>query len=362
MRLLHLRHIIFLSLIMLLQINTSQSVKAAPVGTGEDFDAGAMIIDHVIDAHEWHLFSIGDKHYSIYLPVILYYNQNFYFFSSRRFDHGYKSYKGFKIESEGPHKGKIVRTIDGTMKTDHDASRPLDFSITKHVVVLFFSIIMLIVIFLTIAKKYKRHPNEPPSGFQSLIEPLIIFIRDDVAKSAIGQEKFEKYTPYLLTLFFFIFFNNLLGLIPIFPGGANFTGDITVAMTLALFTFIITQIIGTKTYWVHIFNTPGVPWYMKFPIPLMPIIEVASMFIKPFVLMVRLFANITAGHLIVLGFISLIIILGQINMLIGYSITIVSVPLAVFMSLVELIVAFIQAYVFTLLTALYFGVAVEESH
>lgn len=338
------------------------SVNAAPLAEGEELDAGALIIDHVIDAHEWHILSIGDKHVSIYLPVILFHEGRFHVFSSSRFAYGKKSYKGFKIESEGMRKGKIVKAIDGTMKTDPDASMPLDLSITKHVVVLLFSIIMLLIIFITIAKKYKKNPNKAPSGFQGLLEPLILFIRDDVAKSAIGEKKYERYTPYLLTLFFFIFFNNLLGLIPIFPGGANFTGDITVAMTLALFTLVITQAIGTKTYWKHIFNTPGVPWYMKFPIPLMPIIEVASIFIKPFVLTVRLFANITAGHLIVLGFISLIVILGQINTALGYSITIISVPLAIFMSLVELIVAFVQAYVFTLLTALYFGVAVEEAH
>jgi len=351
-----------LTLVFALMMSFFSIQKAEAGPSGDDFNAGTMIIDHIVDAHEWHILSIGDKHVSIYLPVILYDNGKFHFFWSSKFDHGYKSHKGFKIEKEGKNKGKIVKTIGDTMETDTEASLPFDLSITKHVLVLFISIILLIIIFVSIARKYKRNPNKAPSGLQSLLEPLILFIVDDVIKSSIGEKKYEKYTPYLLTLFFFIFFNNLMGLIPIFPGGANFTGDITVTMTLAIFTFLITQFIGTKTYWGHIFNTPGVPWYMKYPLPLMPIIEIAGLFIKPFVLMVRLFANITAGHIIVLGFISLIIILGKINMALGYSITIISVPLAIFMTFVELIVAFIQAYVFTLLTALYFGTAVEEAH
>jgi len=328
----------------------------------EPFNAGTMIIDHIIDAYEWHIASKGDKHYSVYLPVILYSDGQLYVFSSSKFHHGYASYKGFKIEKQGKNKGKIVKVIGDTMQTNTEASLPLDFSITKHVVALFVSIILLFFVFIGIAKKYKQNPNKAPNGLQGLLEPLILFIRDDIAKTSIGTHKYEKYTPYLLTLFFFIFFNNLMGLIPIFPGGANLTGDITITLTLALFTFVITQVSGTKTYWGHVFNTPGVPWYMKFPLPLMPIIELVGLLIKPFVLMVRLFANITAGHIIVLGFISLIIILGKINIALGYTIAVVSVPLAIFMTFVELIVAFIQAYVFTLLTAMYFGTAVEEAH
>jgi F-type H+-transporting ATPase subunit a len=168
--------------------------------------------------------------------------------------------------------------------------------------------------------------------------------------------------PYLLTLFFFIFLNNLLGLVPIFPGGANVTGNIAVTMVLALFTFVITTFSGNKEYWMHIINTPGVPWWLKIPVPLMPVVELIGVFTKPFVLMVRLFANITAGHIIVLGFISLIFIFGELNAGLGFGVSIVSIAFAIFMFLLELLVAFIQAYVFTLLSALYFGMATEEHH
>ncbi len=328
----------------------------------EEFNAGTMIIDHILDAHEWHILSIGDKHISIYLPVILIDKGKLHLFSSSKFHHGHSGYLGFKLEKKGPYKGKIVKTIGDTMETDTQASLPIDLSITKNTLALFISVILMLVIFLSIAKTYKKNPNTAPKGMQSLIEIAILFVRDDIAKSAIGEKKYEKYTPYLLTLFFFIFLNNLIGLIPIFPGGANLTGNIAVTMTLALFTFFITQFLGTKTYWGHVFNTPGVPWYMKFPIPLMPIIELIGLITKPFVLMVRLFANITAGHIIVMGFISLIIILGKIHIGLGYGISIISVSLAIFMTFVELLVAFIQAFVFTLLTALYFSAAVEEAH
>ncbi len=191
---------------------------------------------------------------------------------------------------------------------------------------------------------------------------MILIYRDDVAKASIGEKKYEKYLPFLLTLFFFIFFNNLLGLVPFFPGGANLTGNIAVTGVMAVFTFIITTVSGNKNYWVHIFNTPGVPWWLKIPVPLMPIVELMGVFTKPFVLMVRLFANITAGHIIVLGFMSLIFIFGNMSPGIGYGVSVVSVAFAVFMGLLELLVAFIQAYVFTLLSALYFGMATEEHH
>jgi F-type H+-transporting ATPase subunit a len=190
---------------------------------------------------------------------------------------------------------------------------------------------------------------------------VIIFIRDDVAMSSIGKN-YERYMPFLLTLFFFILFNNLLGLVPIFPGGANVTGNLAVTGVMAFFTLLITTFSGNRAYWQHIFNTPGVPWWLKIPIPLIPIIELMGAFTKPFVLMVRLFANITAGHIIILGFISLIFIFGNMNTYLGYGVSIVSVLFSVFLSLLEILVAFIQAYVFTLLSALYFGMATEEHH
>lgn len=325
----------------------------------EGFNAGAMIIEHVKDSYEWHIFSIGETHVSIYLPVILYNTEtgNLEVFCSKHFHHGHSAYKGYHIVQKGGNKGKIVYTDN----SGHE-SFPLDFSITKTVLAFMISSVLLMIIFISIANRYKKRKKQAPKGLQSLLEPLILFIRDDVAIPAIGKDKYLKYMPYLLTIFFFIFFNNILGIIPIFPGGANVTGNITVTGTIALFTFIITTTVGNKNYWQHIFNAPGVPWWLKFPIPLMPVVELMGVFTKPFVLMIRLFANILAGHLIILGFVSLIFVFGAINMWLGYGVSIVSIIFGLFMSLLELLVAFIQAYVFTMLSSLYFGMATEEEH
>lgn len=328
----------------------------------EKFDVSGMILHHILDAHEWHIATLGDKHISIPLPVILYDREEkeWVSFSSSHFHHGYESYRGYKLSHEAPHNGKIVKVVPGTMETDLNAPLPLDFSITKNVLSLFLSIIFLSWLFISIARRYTRNTQAAPRGIQNLLEPLILFLRDDVAIPSIGEKKYERYMPFLLTLFFFIFFNNLLGLVPIFPGGANVTGNITVTMVLALFTFAITTFSGNKAYWMHIVNAPGVPWWLKFPLPLMPIVELIGVFTKPFVLMVRLFANISAGHIIMLGFFSLIFIFGEMATGLGYGVSVLSVAFAIFMNLLEFLVAFIQAYVFTLLSALYFGMATEE--
>jgi F-type H+-transporting ATPase subunit a len=337
------------------------------VGEAE-FQAGDMIIEHIIDAHDWHILSYGDFHLSLPLPIILFHDGQLHAFMSNKFHHGHDQYNGFGIAHEGPEKGKVVRVLQDRFLDDHvivhdgDQEMPLDFSITKNVFAIFMSLIFMSWLFIYIAGMYRKREGEAPKGVQSFLEPLIIFIRDDIAKPSIGEKRYMKYMPYLLTLFFFVFFNNLFGLIPFFPGGANVTGNIAVTMVLALFTFVITTFSANKNYWVHIVNTPGVPWWLKFPVPLMPVVEIIGIITKPFVLMVRLFANITAGHIIVLGFISLIFIFGQLNAGLGYGVSIVSVGFAIFMNFLELLVAFIQAYVFTLLSALYFGMATEESH
>lgn len=323
----------------------------------EKINAGELIMHHIGDAYEWHIATIGETHISIPLPVIIYSEHSgFHVFMSTKFHHGHSSYKGFKIAEKGSEfEEKIVEEVNG------EEIRPYDFSITKNVLALFASVIILIWIFTAVAKSYKKRSKQAPKGLQSLLEPLILFIRDDIAKSSIGKG-YEKFMPFLLTLFFFIFFNNLLGLVPIFPGGANLTGNITVTMVLAIFTFIITSVNGNKNYWKHIVNTPGVPWWLKVPIPLMPIIEILSMFTKPFVLMIRLFANITAGHIIALGFFSLIFVFGEMAAVAGYGVSILTIAFTVFLTFLEFLVAFIQAYVFTLLSALYFGMATEEEH
>lgn len=326
----------------------------------EKFNAGNMIIDHIVDSHDWHIASFGQTHFTIPLPIILIDEGKLVTFSSSKFHHGEQSYEGYKIETDRKAgKGKIVKVIPGTMETDKTASRPIDLSITKTVVGIFVNFIVLLVVFFQVAKSYKRNAGHAPKGLQALLEPLILFVRDDIAEPSIGKH-YKKFMPFLLTLFFFIFFSNLIGLFPFFPGGANVTGNIAVTLVLAAFTFIITTFIANKSYWLHIFNPPGVPWWLKFPLPLLPLIEFTGVFIKPFVLMVRLFANITAGHIIVLGFVSLIFIFANMNPALGYGVSPVSVLFSVFISLLELLVAFIQAYVFTMLSALYFGMATEE--
>jgi len=334
---------------------------------GGELDAGKMIIEHLVDSHEWHLWTYKGQHVSIPLPVLLIHNGEFYAFWSSKFAHGHK-YEGFYIASEGENKGKILRDEQHGMVDDEIISEkgsdslPLDLSITKNVLSILMSSILLILVFTSVARAYRRREGQAPKGLQSFMEPIIVFVRDDIAKSSIGEKKYKRYMPYLLTIFFFIFLNNLMGIIPFFPGGANVTGNIAVTGVMAIFTFLITTFSGNRAYWGHIINAPGVPWWLKFPFPLMPIVEIMGMFTKPFVLMVRLFANITAGHTIILGFISLIFIFGNINAYAGLAGTLFAVPFAIFMSLLELLVAFIQAYVFTLLSALYFGMAIEEHH
>jgi len=336
----------------------SESKKEQP----EKFNPGDMIFEHVLDAHEWHIMSIGHTQIAIPLPVILYDEGKLVMFSSGRFQNEQESYNGYKLATEGALKGKIVKVKeDGTV--DEQAKLPLDFSITKTVFAIFFSAFLLCFIFISVANIYKKNRKKAPKGFQSLLEIVILFVRDDIVKPSIGEHKYEKYMSYILTVFFFIFINNLLGIIPIFPGGANVTGNIAVTLTLAVCTFVITTFSANKNYWIHIINAPGVPWWLKFPIPLMPIVEIIGVLTKPFVLMVRLFANISAGHIIILGFISLIFVFGdKFNIGAGLGASVVSVAFSIFMSLLELLVAFIQAYVFALLSALYFGMATEEHH
>jgi F-type H+-transporting ATPase subunit a len=323
----------------------------------EKFEPGNFIMDHIGDSYDWHVFSVGDFHATLPLPVIVYSKQyGFHMFLSSKFDHGHSSYEGFSIAKDGENRGKVVEMLDGQQV------RPFDISMTKNIVAMLVSMGILLWVFISVANSYSKRKGKAPKGLQSVVEPLILFVRDEIAKPAIGDKKYEKFMPYLLTIFFFIWLNNLMGMVPFLPGGANVTGNITITMVLALFTFIITTINGNKAYWKEIVNAPGVPWWLKFPIPLMPLVEVMGVFTKPFILMVRLFANITAGHMIVLAFVSLIFIFGQISPGLGYGTSFVSVLFIVFMDMLELLVALIQAYVFTLLSALYFGMATEEHH
>lgn len=326
----------------------------------EGFNPGKMILDHVKDAHDWHIADINGHAVSIPLPVILYDN-GLHVFSSSKFEHGHKI-----VEKNGNyyalHEGHIYKTdaeghLEKNEKGEITNIQPKDFSITKNVMALFVGAAIILLIFLSVAAAYKKRGNAAPKGLQSWIEPLIFFLRDEVIKPSVGKH-YAKYLPLLLTIFFFIFINNLLGLIPIAPFGANLTGNIAVTLILAVIVFLVVNFSGNKHYWKHIFM-PDVPvalWILLIPI------ELFGVLLKPFVLMLRLFANITAGHIIILGFFSLIFIFGERNVAAGYGTSVLSVAFTLFMSVLELLVAFLQAYVFTLLSSLYIGAATEEHH
>ncbi|MBQ6725178.1 MAG: F0F1 ATP synthase subunit A, partial [Bacteroidales bacterium] len=244
--------------------------------------------------------------------------------------------------------------------------KPLDFSITKVAFSVMIASLILLLILFGVKRSCIKNAGKAPKGMQSLMEILILFIRDGVVVPIIGEKHYQRYLPYILTLFLFIFLCNIIGLVPFFPGGVNVTGNIAITGVLAVITFLITTFSGNKHYWKDIFNTPGVPWWLKFPLPIMPLVEFVGMFTKPFVLMVRLFANITAGHIVTLGFIFLIFIFGNtMSAGVGYAVSPVSVIFSLFISALECLVAFIQAYVFAMLSSLYIGMAVhnpEEEH
>ncbi len=322
------------------------------------FNAGKLITEHIGDSHQWHLW--GDHGHAVHvpLPVILWTDKGLEIFSSSRVEHHDDIYKGnhysYKLHDEH------IEIVDESGLVNETATaKIIDLSITKNVFALLFSAALMLWMFLSVAKAYTNRQGKAPKGLQSFVEPLIMFIRDDVAKNSIGEKKYSKYMPYLLTIFFFIFINNLLGLVPIIPGGANLTGNIAVCMVLAALTLVIVLASGNGHYWRHIFAMPGVP------IPVLIIltpIELIGVVLRPFVLMIRLFANITAGHIIALAFFSLIFIFGEMNTGAGFGVAVVSVLFTVFMGMLELLVAFLQAYVFTLLSAIYIGAAVEEGH
>ncbi|WEK18958.1 MAG: F0F1 ATP synthase subunit A [Candidatus Pedobacter colombiensis] len=312
----------------------------------EKFEPTKVIMEHIADSHMWHLWG----HLSLPLPVIVYTPAGLDLFSSGHFHHGEHDYTSPKntyrlVEDK-------VKIVGADGKVDEAASAKLiDFSITKNVAAMLFAVVVILFIFISVAGAYRKRTGKAPKGLQSFIEPIILFVRDDIARPNIGHQ-YAKFMPYLLTVFFFIWINNMLGLIPIFPGGANVTGNISLTFVLSLFTMIIVNINGNKYYWKHIF-LPSVPFWLW---PLMVIVEVIGVISKPFALMIRLFANITAGHIIVLSLISLIFIFETL------AIAPVSVAFVLFMDVLELLVAFLQAFIFTLLTALFIGMAVEEHH
>lgn len=325
----------------------------AEESTSEGIDVGEILFGHTGDSYGWHILTWKGKHINLPLPCIVHSSKGWQFFLSSALEHG-NSYEGLFIAEDGKYKDKIVElSPDGTQ------IRPLDLSVTKNVCSLMISSMILLLLVLLTARWYRRHDvdSEAPSGIAKLMEPLIVSINDSLVKENIGKD-YRRYSPYLLTAFFFILINNLLGLVPFFPGGANVTGNIAVTLVLALCTFVAVNLFGNKHYWKDIL-WPDVPLFLKFPIPLMQLIEIFGLFTKPISLMVRLFANILAGHAMILGLVCVIFIAARIGPVIGGSMTVVTVLFGVFMNCLELLVAFIQAYVFTMLSAVFIGMSRE---
>lgn len=324
----------------------------------KEFNAKDFIFDHILDGYEFHVTAIGDHHISIPLPVIVKsQDRGWFVFLSSKFEHGHASYEGFRIPAEGEYKGKVVEVLP-----DGSEVRPFDMSITRNVFTIILVAIILLSIFLWMAHCYKKEPMKAPGGFRGVMEVVVLFILDGVIKPCIGKN-YARYSPYLLTVFFFILLNNLLGLIPIFPGGANVTGNIAVTFVLAVITFLFVNIFATKEYWKDIFLVPASPMWLKVPIPMMPVLEIVGVFTKPIALMIRLFANIMAGHIIAMVFMSLIFIFAYTQGTgVATGVGIFSCLFSLFMQVLEVLVAFLQAYVFTLLSSVFIGLSQIEEH
>ena len=323
------------------------------IGTvsAQDLNVKELLFEHLGDGYSWHITQWGDHEISIPLPVIVKSKQSgWHIFLSFHLEHG-EAYRGFHIAHEGNYAGKIV---------EHDSSgeeiRPaIDISLTKNAAAGMISCIVLLLIIMPLARWYKQGTMKPTKGFMGAVEMLLVDIQEGVIKVCVGED-YKRFSPYLLTAFFFIFINNIMGLIPFFPGGANVTGNIAVTLFLALCTFFTVNVFGNKAYWKEIL-WPDVPIWLKVPAPIVPLIEFFGIFTKPFALTIRLFANITAGHSVILGLCCLIFITASMGAVINASMSVVAVFFICFMTFIELLVAYIQAYVFTLLSAVFIGLA-----
>ena len=319
----------------------------------EELNIPEIVLEHLSDAYEWHIASYEGKHLSIPLPIIIKSQES----GEWHFCTAHSLPENFFFSKE--HHGKIYERL-----SNGEEIRPLDLSLTKSAVQIWIVVIVLCVIFLSCAQWYKKRnaQSEAPGGFVGMIEMLVMTIHDDLIKSSIGEKHYKPYAPYLLTVFFFILTTNLVGLIPIFPGGANVTGNINITFFLALCTMLAINIFANKEYWKEIF-WPEVPLFLKaYPVPIMPVIELFGVFTKPFALMIRLFANMMAGHAVILSFTCVIFLGWSMGVGYGLGLNLFSIIMLLFMNLLEVLVAFVQAYVFTMLSAVFIGLAHKEHH
>ena len=340
----------------LLPVFSFASKEDSLVEAEKEFNATDMILHHIGDAHGWHFYGEGENSFTLPLPVILYTDNGLVTFMSSEFHHDTEGHH--VVEKNGMsfvnlHE-KIYQLEEGAHEVEFDkehhplnAERPIDLSITKNVAAMFITVIIMLIIFSRLASFHKKNKHAP-KGFNNLLETFVLFVRDEIAKPQIGEKKYMKFMPFLLTVFFFIWITNLIGLL---PGAANVTGNIAVTVSIGLFTLVLIVINGNKDFWKHTLWMPGIPTFVK---PILTIVEVVGLIVKPVALMIRLFANITAGHIIILSLIGLIFILESAG------VAGISVPFALFISVLELLVAFLQAFIFTMLSALFIGMAVQE--
>ena len=350
-------HILTLAFLFMFSMNVSG--YAQDDAEKEPVDVRGIVFGHIGDSYEWHVTDIGETSIHIPLPIIVYsQSTGWHVFMSSVLHHNGGVYEGLYIAPEdSPYAGKIVERNEAG-----EEIRPWDISITKITFSMLLNSLILIVIVLSAARWYKKRSKETasPGGFVGLIEMLIVTINDDVIKSGVGPN-YRKFSPYLLSAFFFILINNFMGLIPIFPGGANVTGNIAITFVLSVCSFIAINLFASREYWKEIF-WPDVPLWLKLPIPMMPFIEFFGVFIKPIALMIRLFANMLSGHMAILVLTCLIFIASSMGPVLFGSLTIASVVFSIFMNALEILVAFIQAYVFTMLSAVFIGLAQPHHH
>ena len=342
------KSIILLMLVALLPV---QLYAEEAAHEGEELDIPEIVLEHLADAYEWHIASYQGKHLSIPLPVIIRSKNT----GQWHFCTAHTLPDGFFLSEE--HHGKIYERL-----ADGSKVRPLDFSITKAVLQIWIVVAILIIVFLSCARWYKKRDakSDAPKGFVGMMEMLVTYLNDDLIRPSIGEKHYKQYAPYLLTVFFFILTCNLIGLIPIFPAGANVTGNINITFFLALCTMLAINIFANKEYWKEIF-WPDVPLFLKaYPAPVMPVIELFGVFTKPFALMIRLFANMMAGHAVILSFTCVIFLGWSMGVGFGLGLNAFSIIMLLFMNLLEVLVAFVQAYVFTMLSAVFIGLAHKE--
>lgn len=338
------------SILFLLTVAILPMQLYANDGETEELNIPEIVLEHLSDTYEWHIASYQGKHLSIPLPIIIRSKATgeWHFCTAESLPQGFYFDK--------THHGKIYEKMP-----DGSAVRPLDLSITKTVMQIWIVVVILIIVFLCCARWYKKcdEKSDAPKGFVGAIEMLVMYIYDDLIKPAVGEKQCARFAPYLLTVFFFILTCNLIGLIPVFPGGANVTGNINITLFLAVCTMIAINLFGNREYWKDIL-WPHVPMFLKAPVPLMPVIELFGVFTKPFALMIRLFANMMAGHAVILSFTCVIFLGWSMGIGFGLGLNAFSIIMLLFMNILELLVAFVQAYVFTMLSAAFIGLAHQE--